>query len=98
MSTQHYPDIYNDDLEEVLRVLREIVSIRIRDISDYKNLNNRFVAGRQRSDSRLAPSSPDDVLHSDQEGDIVNDAQYEYKLLNISGSLLWDRRALSVYW
>ena len=69
------------------------------DISDFNNLDNRFVRGRGLFETRAAPSSPSDVLAADEEGDIVNDNTYEYKLLNISGTgLRWDRRTLDVGW
>ncbi len=97
MTQNIYPTV--KDEKDVLRALQEIVRLReTEDISDFQNLNNRFVTGRGLFRSRAAPSTPTNVLATDSEGDIVNDATYEYKLLNISGVLKWDRRALSVGW
>jgi hypothetical protein len=100
MTTSLYPDIgVLESLEEVQEILAEIVRLREQeDISDFTNLNSRFVLGRGRFTSRAAPSSATDVLAADVEGDIVNDATYEYKLLNISGTLKWDRRTLDTSW
>lgn len=100
MTSSLYPDIPPElTLEEVRDILAEIVRLREQeDISDFTNLNNRLVRGRGRFQERAAPTSNSDVVATDQEGDIVNDATYEYKLLNISGTLKWDRRTLDVAW
>ena len=104
MTRTIYPEVErtgNDtlDITIIFNSLREIARLReIEDISDFNNLTQRFVRGRGRFEERAAPSSASDVLATDEEGDIVNDATYEYKLLNISGTLLWDRRALDTSW
>lgn len=87
-------------IDDVVENLQEIARIREdEDISDFDNLTERFVTGRGLFETRTAPSSASDVLATDQEGDIVNDNTYEYKLLNISGTgLRWDRRTLDVSW
>ncbi|CAB4214630.1 hypothetical protein UFOVP1454_56 [uncultured Caudovirales phage] len=97
MTTSLYPETRTE--KDVLRNMQEIARIReTEDVSDFQNLNNRFVLGRARGVTRAAPSSNSDVLSTDEVGDYVNDGTYEYKLLNISGTLKWDRRTLSVAW
>jgi len=97
MTQSPYPEVRTE--EDMLPALQEIRRLREQeDISDFTNLNNRFVLGRGRFTSRVAPSSNSDVLATDTEGDIVNDATFEYKLLDISGTLKWDRRTLDVSW
>ena len=97
MTQSLYPSVNGE--KDVIPALQEIIRIReAEDISDFQNLNNRFVLGRGRLTSRIAPTSATNVLATDSEGDIVNDATYEYKLLNISGTLRWDRRTLSTAW
>lgn len=98
MTSSLYPQ--TRDEKDIIPTLQEIARIReAEDISDFLNLDNRFVAGRGLFETRAAPSSPSDVLATDSEGDIVNTATHEYKLLNISGTgLRWDRRALDVAW
>ena len=98
MTTSLYPE--TRDEKDVIPNLQEMARIRQdEDISDFSNLDNRFVKGRGLFETRAAPSTPSDVLATDELGDIVNDNTYEYKLLNISGSgLLWDRRTLDVGW
>ena len=92
-----YPDV--SDEEDILDTLREIVRLRqVEDVADFDNLPQRFVSGRGLFTTRVAPSSNSNVLATDNEGDIVNDATHEYKLLNISGTLKWDRRTLDVAW
>ena len=97
MTESLYP--YVRDEKDVVSALQEISRIREdEDIGDFTNLNNRFVLGRGRFTTRSAPSSATDVLATDSEGDIVNDATYEYKLLDISATLKWDRRTLDTSW
>jgi len=98
MTTSLYPETRNED--DVVRSLQEMARIREdEDIGDFTNLPQRFVSGRGLFETRAAPSSPSDVLATDELGDIVNDATHEFKLLNISGTgLRWDRRALDVSW
>lgn len=91
-----YP-ILNED-KQIPDVVRDIIRIRETDLDDWNNLPSQFVQGRARFTTRAAPSSATNVLATDQLGDIVNDATYEYKLLNISGTLKWDRRALNTGW
>ena len=99
MTTTTYPDLRTETLEDVAFILREIIRLREEeDVSDFTNLTNLFVRGRGLFQERAAPSGNSDVLATDQEGDIVNDATHEYKLLNISGTLKWDRRTLDVAW
>jgi len=100
MTISLYPDVgVIESFEDVQAILSEIVRLReYEDISDFINLTQRFVRGRGRFQERAAPSSTTDVLATDEEGDIVNDATYEYKLLNISGTLKWDRRTLDTSW
>jgi len=91
-----YPLLMDD--KQIPGILREVIRIRNDDVDDWANLTQQFVQGRGRFTTRAAPANATDVDATDQEGDIVNDATYEYKLLNISGSLKWDRRTLSVGW
>ena len=97
MTQSLYPETRTE--ADVVRNMQEIARLReTEDISDFNNLDNRFVAGRGLFTQRVAPSSATDVLATDNEGDIVNDATYEYKLLSISGNLRWDRRLLDTSW
>lgn len=99
MTSSLYPETRNST--DVVKNLQEIARLReTEDISDFENLSNRFVSGRGLFRQRSAPSSPTDVLATDNEGDIVNDNSFEYKLLDIdgSGTLRWDRRALNTSW
>lgn len=100
MTSSLYPEIRDDDdIDRLRRAFQEISRLRRdEDISDFQNLNNRFVLGRGLFQSRATPSSPSDVLATDEEGDYVSDATHEFKLLNISGTLLWDRRVLDTGW
>ncbi len=98
MTSSLYPETRDEN--DVVNTLQEIARLReTEDISDFQNLTQRFVLGRGLFETRAAPSSPSDVLATDELGDIVNDATHEFKLLNISGTgRRWDRRALDVAW
>ncbi len=97
MTSSFYPSV--DKEEDIIPALQEIQRIREdEDISEFLNLNQRFVFGRGLFTTRVAPSSNSDVLATDNLGDIVNDATFEYKLLDISGTLKWDRRSLDTAW
>lgn len=99
MTSSLYPEVRDES--DILDALVEIVRLReTEDLSDFENLTQRFVLGRGIYTRRAAgpPSSSNDVLSTDNEGDIVNDATFEYKLLDISGTLLWDRRLLDTGW
>lgn len=97
MTESLYPITTRED--DLIRNLQEIQRLReTEDVPSFLNLPERFVLGRGRFRTRAAPSSPSDVLATDQEGDIVNDDTYEYKLLTVSGNLRWDRRLLDTSW
>ncbi len=82
--------------QEIINFIKEITRLREdEDIGDFTNLINVFVSGR--STARV-PSSNSDVLATDEVGDIVNDATFEYKLLKIGDASKWDRRTLDVSW
>ena len=69
MTTTPYPSITTE--ANILEALQEIVRLRQdEDISDFNNINNRFVSGRGLFQTRAAPSSNSDVLATDNEGDI----------------------------
>lgn len=91
-----YPLVNQD--KDVPQIIKEIVRIRNDDVDAFAYLTQQFVLGRGRFTTRDAPADATDVLASDQEGDYCNDATYEYKLLNIGGTLLWDRRTLDTGW
>lgn len=91
-----YPLLNNE--KQIPDLIREVIRIRNTDLDDWNNLSSQFVQGRGLFTTRAAPSTPTNVLPTDQEGDICNNATYEFKLLNISGVLKWDRRTLNVGW
>ncbi len=93
MSKTLYPLVITDS--QIPEVVREMVRLREQDVDDFTNLSQVFLGGRT---GVRVPSSPSDVLATDNVGDVVNDDTYEYKLVQITGGALWDRRTLDVAW
>ena len=96
MTRTLYPTLESSaTLEEVIELLQEIIEKRGQDVGDFDNLPQIYVLGRT---TARVPTSATDVVATDNEADIVNDGTYEYKLLDISGTLKWDRRTLNTTW
>jgi hypothetical protein len=57
---------------------------------------NTFLRGRLRTD-RNAPTSSTDIETGDQEFDIVRESDYQYTLVNLSGTLTWLRAPWSTF-
>lgn len=95
MTSSNYP--YVRDEKELLSAYQELQRLReVEDIPDFENLDQIYVSGR--STTRV-PSSATDVLATDQVGDVVSDATYEYKLMDLGGGIIkWDRRTLDTSW
>ncbi len=86
-------DINND--AQILTAVQELIRLRNReDIPETNNLQQRFVLGRS---TQRIPSSSTDIISGDKKGDITNDDTYEYKLIEKSAGLYWDRRILGVW-
>lgn len=83
---------------DIIPFLQDIARIRQEeDLPDFTNLPARFVSGRT---TQRVPSSPSDVLSTDNVGDIVTDAPngFEYKLVDNAGAAVWERRSLNIGW
>lgn len=67
---------------------------------NFQDLQNRlfssYVLGRLRID-RTAPANSSDVSPPDKLYDIVRDEDYEYILINDSGTLAWRRITMSSF-
>lgn len=93
-----YPAITSMTIQGLLDFSRQISRLRSDDVNEVRNLNNRLVQGRLRTD-RSTPSSHTDVNDGiDKLGDIVRTAAYEYVVVNDSGTLKWSRSAVDVTW
>lgn len=96
MTQTTYPDTFTES--DIIRNLKEISRLReIEDIPDFTNLPNRFVSGRT---TYREPSTPTDVLATDNLGDVVINTAgtYEYKLVDVGGTVKWARTALDTAW
>ena len=96
MARSQYPVVVNDS--DFLSFAKEIARLRqVEDVPDFTNLSQVFVSGRT---TTRVPSTPTDVLATDNVGDIVTDAPngFEYKLVDNAGTFVWDRRALNTSW
>lgn len=91
-----YPILRDYTLDEVIRVLREIIRYRTNeDLIDWNNLRNIYLTGRIVA---KVPTGPTDVASTDEVGDISYDGTYQYTLVDVSGTPTWDRRALDTSW
>ena len=96
MTQTNYPII--NGKEDLVNFVKEITRLReIEDLPDFTNLPLRFVTGRT---TDRVPSTPSNVLSTDNVGDIVTDAAngFEYKLVDNAGTFVWDRRTLDIAW
>lgn len=95
---RNYPTPPPPNMIAIIQWVRDITVLRNEDVSEIRNLNNRLVAGRLRTD-RTTPSAHDDVIDGiDKEGDIVRTGTYEYIIVNDSGTLVWARSAVDAVW
>lgn len=82
--------------------LEDIKRVRQSDSQTITQLENGKLQGRfapiTNGVPRAVPSSHSDVIRGDTLGDVITDATYVYTLLSVSGTLVWDRRALSIAW
>ena len=93
---REYPPFVN--ASTVVTVLQQILGLRKEDITEYNGLQQGKLKGRDRTGVRAVPTSATDTTAEDFVGDVVKDATYRYELIDISGTLKWDRRTLSVGW
>lgn len=96
MTRTTYPDTFRDS--DIIQNLKEISRLReIEDIPDFTNLPNVFISGRT---TYRTPSTPLDVLATDNIGDVTTDpaGDFEYKLINVGGTPKWAQIALNTSW
>lgn len=86
-----YPPSYVSSVEDVINAWPDL-------IESIRQLRNNRLQGRQRTDTRAAPSSATNVVAGDSLGDVVTDGTYIYTLIDVSGTLKWDRQAHSTGW
>lgn len=84
-----YKNLMAETVDDLAKVVRDIVRTRDKDIADYNNLPNRFISGR--SVGRAVPVDSFDVLATDRVGDVLHDHQYVYYLIDNAGSIEWRR-------
>lgn len=71
---------------------QQIVGMREDDVSDWDNLPKIYV---RKSNRILAPTSSTDIIDSDRYGDTIFLNGFLYIIINNSGTLKWQRVALS---
>jgi hypothetical protein len=86
-----FPTIRPRNMDEVIELLRYITKERTNDVSDFENLNNRFISGRKVA---KIPTGAADITDTDRVGDFNADANYVYFCINNSGTAEWRRCAL----
>lgn len=83
---EYFPEILNE------RTWLEVVGMRQNDVKDFDNISKVY---KKKSLRTVAPNSSSDVLPTDSEGDSFSADNFFYYLVNINGSLKWQRAALS---
>lgn len=76
----------------------EVVRMRESDVADFDNLYKQFMqigSGVTRSSRTTAPTSSTNVSTTDNDGDFYAVPGFLYILVNNSGTLKWQRTALS---
>lgn len=90
---QNYPRLTRNDMSGVIDALRYIGRARESDITEFNNLNRRFIAGRKVD---KIPSASSDVAES-AVGDFNVTKDYAYFCVDDAGSAVWRRIALSAW-
>jgi len=85
-----YPKHLNES--DVSSVLRYIIQQRRTDVSDFNNLNNRFISGRKVG---KIPTGAADVANTDRIGDFNYTDEYIYICVDNSGTAVWRRASLA---
>lgn len=82
--------------------LQDVLRTRKDDCNTVQVLENGKLMGRfnpiNNGVLRAAPSAHNNVIQGDAQGDVITDATYIYTLLSVSGTLVWNRQALSIAW
>lgn len=94
---QYWPTLDDESNSGIARFLRVVSRLRSDDVREMDNLKTKYIVGRLRTD-RTAPASATDVQEPDKLYDVVRTSTYEYVLIDVSGTLKWSRKAVSVVW
>lgn len=86
-----FPTILAKTFDAIYSWANQVNVERSRDITDWNNLPQRFVMGRNRTllNDRAEPSSSSDVLDTDQLGDIYVGTSNVYILIDNGGTYEW---------
>jgi hypothetical protein len=97
MAKTTYPVLTDTkDINVVVNWLKEVARLReLEDVPDFTNLKNKLLSGRTVD---KIPSSATDVVATDVEGDWSTDGTYEYRLVDVAGTLKWSRILLDTAW
>jgi hypothetical protein len=80
------------------KALEQIINLRSDDQSAISSLEATRLRGRNRTGIRAVPSSNSDTTSEDIKGDFVNDGSFTYLLIDVAGTLKWNRVAVNVGW
>jgi hypothetical protein len=88
---REYPQVSKDTLQSHGDALRFIAQTRTKDVQDWNNLPQTFMAGRKVG---KVPSSHSDVASTDRIGDFNVTSSYAYFCVDNSGTTEWRRSSL----
>lgn len=89
-----YPELASFNINDIVSWIQQVKAIRNDDIEDNDLLGELYVRGRK---TNRIPSAPNDVLSTDNIGDICTDDNYFYILINYT-TPIWKRIAYDTSW
>jgi len=90
-----YPSTFDNSPEGIMSFLKQIIRLRVDDVTEVNNFPNVYMSGRKVN--KVPTSSSDVVSGQDREGDFNYNTNYLFILTNNSGTLVWRRVALSSF-
>lgn len=93
MTTENYPELRGESLEDVIEWIEEVTNKRERDVGDFDNISSSYMRGRKVD---KIPTAYNDTSTDDREGDFNYDESYFYLAVLDSGTLKWSRQPHSV--
>ena len=90
-----YPSTFDNSPEGIIGFLKQIIRLRVDDVTEVNNFPNVYMSGRKVN--KIPTSSSDVTAGKDKAGDFNYNVNYLFILVDNSGTLVWRRVALSSF-